>query len=447
MDIFQAKRAFLILLVSFTIQIEEGDGNMKWKNYPQNLKVRLITMFLNKTTSSAVMPFMALFFAEQKGAVWTGIFLVINVFISFISTLLGGYLSDRFRRKLVLIATSTCSSLMFAFMTLSLFPEQKWLTLFALSYCIFMVVSSLGRPAMQAIIIDSTTAENRKAVYSLDYWLNNLSMAIGAALGGLFYLHHQLALFLVLTIVSMCLPVIYVIWLQDTSIKQLKKKHNNIIMDLAVNYKLAFQDKPFVLAVVGGMCIYAAEFSLNSYIGVRLSEEFQSVFIGHFEIAGVRMLSILNIQNMLLVVLLTFLISRFTDRFDKRKMLLFGLLLYGVGYTVITSANVWYVLILFNLIATIGELIYSPIANAEKANMMPEDKRGSYSAFSSLSLSGADLIARSTILLGAFLAPSMMSVYIGIILMVGTLLLYGGLFFFQPAKNKHRYYQKNSSVH
>jgi MFS transporter, DHA1 family, multidrug resistance protein B len=411
---------------------------MDWKDYPQNLKVRLVTSFFNKAISSAVMPFMALFFAEHKGAVWAGLFLGINVFISFISTLLGGYLTDRYRRKTVLILTSTINSLMFGLMMISLLPDSKWIYLFAIGYMVFMSASSLGRPAMQAIIIDSTTAENRKAVYSVDYWITNLSMAIGAVLGGLFYLHHQLALFLILTIVSLSLPIVYVVWLQDTPVKQLEKKHQNIFIDLASNYKIAIQDKPFVMAVVGGMCIYAAEFSLNSYIGVRLAEEFRSVFIGSFEIAGVRMLSILNIQNMLLVVLLTFLVTKTTDKFDKKRALLFGLFLYGVGYTVITSANVWYVLIAFNLIATMGELIYSPIANAEKANMMPEDKRGSYSAFSGMSFSGADLIARSTILIGAFLIPSMMSVYIGIILMLGTLLLYAGLFIFRTGKQKAR---------
>jgi MFS transporter, DHA1 family, multidrug resistance protein B len=411
---------------------------MDWKDYPQNLKVRLVTSFFNKAISSAVMPFMALFFAEHKGAVWAGLFLGINVFISFISTLLGGYLTDRYRRKTVLILTSTINSLMFGLMMISLLPDSKWIYLFAIGYMVFMSASSLGRPAMQAIIIDSTTAENRKAVYSVDYWITNLSMAIGAVLGGLFYLHHQLALFLILTIVSLSLPIVYVVWLQDTPVKQLEKKHQNIFIDLASNYKIAIQDKPFVMAVVGGMCIYAAEFSLNSYIGVRLAEEFRSVFIGSFEIAGVRMLSILNIQNMLLVVLLTFLVTKTTDKFDKKRALLFGLFLYGVGYTVITSANVWYVLIAFNLIATMGELIYSPIANAEKANMMPEDKRGSYSAFSGMSFSGADLIARSTILIGAFLIPSMMSVYIGIILMLGTLLLYAGLFIFRTGKQKER---------
>lgn len=402
--------------------------NMAWKDYPQNIKVRLITSFFNRAIGSSVMPFMALFFAQYKGAVWAGIFLAITVIISFFINFIGGYISDRFPRKKIIILSSASSALMFGLMTVSLLPEQKWIVLFAISYVVFTITSSLGRPAVHAIIIDSTTPENRKSVYALDYWLVNLAMAIGATLGGLLYVNHQLELFITLTIVSISLPLAYGIWLQDTRVKLLEKKHENIFIDLFHNYKVAFQDKPFVMVVAGSMFILAAELSLNSYIGVRLAEEFKSVFIGNFEVAGVRMLSFLNIENMLMVVALTFFVTKMTDKFSPRKMLLLGLLLYSAGYTIVTSANVWYVLILFNAIATIGELIYSPIANAEKANMMPEDKRGSYSAFANLGFNGADLIARGAIVLGAFLVPTMMSVYLGLILMAGTFLLYSGIF-------------------
>lgn len=419
----------------------KGVGKMAWKDYPQNIKVRLITSFFNRAIGSSVMPFMALFFAQHKGAVWAGIFLAITVIISFFINFIGGYISDRFPRKKIIILSSASSALMFGLMTISLLPDQKWIVLFAISYVIFTITSSLGRPAVHAIIIDSTTPENRKGVYALDYWLVNLAMAIGAALGGLLYVNHQLELFITLTIVSISLPIAYGIWLQDTRVKLLEKKHENIFMDLFQNYKVAFQDKPFVMVVAGSMFIFAAEFSLNSYIGVRLAEEFKSVFIGNFEVAGVRMLSFLNIENMLMVVALTFFVTKMTDKFSPRKMLLLGLLLYSAGYTIVTSANLWYVLVLFNAIATIGELIYSPIANAEKANMMPEDKRGSYSAFSNLGFNGADLIARGAIVLGAFLVPTMMSVYLGIILMAGTFLLYSGLF----VVNKIRV-QKNMST-
>ncbi|WP_277586634.1 MDR family MFS transporter [Psychrobacillus antarcticus] len=402
---------------------------MKWKNYPRNIKVRLITSFFNRAVSSAVMPFMALFFAQETNKVWAGVFLICTVFISFFVNLVGGYISDRFPRKRVLVLTSFISALTFLVMTISLFPEKNIIWLFALAYVAYIVASSLGRPAMHAIIIDSTTPENRKEVYALDYWLVNLSMAIGAALGGLLYINHQIELFAMLTFTSISLPIAYKIWLIDEHTNQLVKKHANVFLDLVHNYKVAFQDRPFVKVVIGSMFIFAAEFTLNSYIGVRLAETFKSVVIGDLQIAGVHMLSILNIENMLLVVLFTFLINRFTDRFSKKKVLLSGLIIYSVGYITITSANTWYILILFNFIATLGELIYSPVRNAEQANMIPADKRGSYSAFSNFSFSGADLIARSTIIIGAFLIPTLMSVYIGILLMTGIFLLYTGLFF------------------
>ncbi|MGK7378019.1 MDR family MFS transporter [Planococcus sp. 1R117A] len=401
---------------------------MSWKDYPQNIKVRLITSFFNRAVGSAVMPFMALFFALEMSKVWAGLFLVGTVIISFFINLIGGYISDRFPRKGVVVWTSLMSALAFLTMTISLVPSENLIWLFAASYIGFIISSSLGRPAMHAIIIDSTTPENRKAVYTIEYWLTNLSMAIGAALGGLLYVNHQIELFVLLTVTSICLPLAYHLWLIDEQKSVLKKQHENVLVDVFQNYKVAFQDLPFVKVVVGSMFIFAAEFSLNSYIGVRLAETFETVSVGNFDIAGVRMLSILNIQNMLFVVCFTFLISKITDRFKNRKVLLVGLIVYSIGYITVTSADSWYILILFNVIATLGELIYSPVRNAELANMIPADKRGSYSAFSNLSFSGADLIARSTIVIGAYLVPTMMSVYIGVILMIGTFLVYTGLF-------------------
>lgn len=409
---------------------------MRWNEYPQNIKVRLLTSFFNRAVFSAVMPFMALFFAEEMGKVWAGTFLMLTVVVGFFINLIGGYISDRFKRKKVVVVTSTLSALMFLSMALSLLPENRLIWLFASAYTIFIITSSLGRPAMHAIIIDSTTPENRKAVFTIEYWLTNLSMAIGAALGGLLYVNHQLELFVLLTITSSCLPIAYWIWLTDDKVQLLAKTHDNVLVDVLQNYKVAVQDAPFAKVVAGSMFIFAAEFTLNSYIGVRLAETFKTISIGGFDIGGVRMLSILNIQNMLLVVCLTFLVNKITDRFQGRHVLLFGLFLYSIGYVVMTSAGTWYVLIGFTLIATLGELIYSPVLNARQANMMPDDKRGSYSAFSGVSFSGADMIARSTIIIGAFLMPAMMSVYIGAILIAGTLLVYSGLFIRKPAGGK-----------
>lgn len=403
----------------------EGD-NMKWKEIPKPIKVRLITSFFNRAVSFSIMPFMALLFVKAFNEVIAGAFLIAMVFVSFITNLLGGYLADRFSRKRLLVTTSTLTALTFITMTISL--TLDWMLLFMVIYAVFSVTSNLGRPAMGAIIIDATTKENRQAVYALDYWLINLSIAIGTALGGWLYVSNQLLLFGILSFTSSVLPIAYYLFLDDTPRTWQRQKLRGVLTDIFTSYQLAWRDRPFVKVVFGSMCILAAEFSMGSYVAVRLADSFEPLSFAGWSINGVRMMSIINIENTLLVVTLTFIVQRLAKRLSPRRTLAAGLMLYTIGYVVVTSANSMTALMLFIFIATIGELLYSPVLNTQKANMMPADQRGAYSAFAGTSFAGADLLSRSTILVGTFLIPSMMSVYLGLILLTGFGLIYTSLF-------------------
>lgn len=403
----------------------EGD-NMKWKEIPKPIKVRLITSFFNRAVSFSIMPFMALLFVKAFNEVIAGAFLIAMVFVSFITNLLGGYLADRFSRKRLLVTTSALTALTFITMAISL--TLDWMLLFMVIYAVFSVTSNLGRPAMGAIIIDATTKENRQAVYALDYWLINLSIAIGTALGGWLYVSNQLLLFWILSFTSSVLPIAYYLFLDDTPRTWQRQKLRGVITDIFTSYQLAWRDCPFVKVVFGSMCILAAEFSMGSYVAVRLADSFEPLSFAGWSINGVRMMSIINIENTLLVVTLTFVVQQLAKRLSPRRTLAAGLMLYTIGYVVVTSANSMTALMLFIFIATIGELLYSPVLNTQKANMMPADQRGAYSAFAGTSFAGADLLSRSTILVGTFLIPSMMSVYLGLILLTGFGLVYTSLF-------------------
>lgn len=403
----------------------EGD-NMKWKEIPKPIKVRLITSFFNRAVSFSIMPFMALLFVKAFNEVIAGAFLIAMVFVSFITNLLGGYLADRFSRKRLLVTTSALTALTFITMAISL--TLDWMLLFMVIYAVFSVTSNLGRPAMGAIIIDATTKENRQAVYALDYWLINLSIAIGTALGGWLYVSNQLLLFWILSFTSSVLPIAYYLFLDDTPRTWQRQKLRGVITDIFTSYQLAWRDRPFVKVVFGSMCILAAEFSMGSYVAVRLADSFEPLSFTGWSINGVRMMSIINIENTLLVVTLTFIVQRLAKRLSPRRTLAAGLMLYTIGYVVVTSANSMTALMVFIFIATIGELLYSPVLNTQKANMMPADQRGAYSAFAGTSFAGADLLSRSTILVGTFLIPSMMSVYLGLILLTGFGLVYTSLF-------------------
>lgn len=411
----------------------EGD-NMKWKEIPKPIKVRLVTSFFNRTVSFAIMPFMALLFVDAFNKVIAGLFLISTVLLSFFIGLIGGYLADRFPRKRLLVLSTTATGLMFLAMTISLAVDQ--MIAFTIAYAIFTVTSNIGRPAMGAIIIDATTPDNRRAVYAIDYWLINLSIALGTALGGWLYVSNRLFLFSLLTCTSLLLPVAYHFLLDESKHVWRKQPFRSVLTDITNSYRIAWRDRPFVKVVLGSMCILAAEFSMGSYVAVRLADEFKTVEVGNLLVNGVRMVSLINIENTILVVCLTFFIQRLANRFSSQKTLVAGLALYLIGYMTVTSTNSMTVLLTFIFIATIGELLYSPTLNAEKANMMPEDKRGAYSAFAGTSHAGADLISRSTIILGAVLAPFMMSVYIGLIVFLGLVLAYSGLYLKEAVETK-----------
>lgn len=381
--------------------------------------------------SNSVMPFMALFFTQEKNKIYAGIILLISVGVSFISGIVGGYLADRFKRKHILYWTSTIAPTFLLIMTLCLIPENRPIYLFAVIYLLFIFSNNFGRPALEVIILDSSTPKNRKAIYTLEYWLTNLSISLGAILGGILYINHQILLFVILTIITYAISAAYFIWLEDEQVSVRKKTNDNMFIDLLQSYQTALMDKRYVQLVIGFMFVFTAERSLSSYISVRLKETFDTISIFNFEIEGVRMYSILNVENTLLVVCFTFLIANLTKSLSNKKILLIGLILYGIGYSLITSANNFFVLILLGVIATLGELLYSPVFNTEQANCIPEDQRGSYLAFSSLSFNGATLLSNASLILGAYLLPWQMSIWIACIIFLGIFIMYHGLYSYQ----------------
>ncbi|WP_146548677.1 MDR family MFS transporter [Rummeliibacillus suwonensis] len=395
---------------------------------PQNIKLRLFTSFFNRIASNSVMPFMALFFTQEKSKVYAGTILLIAVGVNFIAGIVGGYLADRFKRRKILYWTSTITPTLLLLLTLCLFPEKRPIYWFTLFYLLFIFSNNIGRPALEAIILDSTNTENRKTVYTIEYWFTNLSISLGAILGGLLYLNHQILLFIMLTVISYMIAIAYFIWLKDERVPVRKSSHHNMLIDLVQSYRTALNDRRFVQLVIGFMCVFTAELSLSNYISVRLKETFETISILNIQIEGVRMYSILNFENTLLVVCFTFLVSKWTSHLSNKRSLLIGLIIYCIGYSLLTSANHFSLLILFSAIATLGELMYSPVFQTEQANCIPENQRGSYLAFSSLSFSGASMLSSSALILSIYFSPWQMSLWIACIIIIGILFIYFGLY-------------------
>jgi MFS transporter, DHA1 family, multidrug resistance protein B len=382
------------------------------------------------------MPFMALFFSDHLGKVFAGTFLLTATIASFIFKLWGGYIADRTRRKKVLVASNICGSVLMVLMTICLLPSNNFIYAFAGLYLIWSIVSSMGGPAMNALILDSTDKENRKRVYVISYWLDNISISVGIALGGLMYKSHQVELFMLLSAALIITTLIYMIFLKDNQVNILERTHINPFRDVLSNYATAIRDKRYLKYVIGLMFFFSLEFMVSNYIGIRLKENFSAVSLFGLQIDGVRMMGAITIENSLVVVSLTFLISYLTERFSRSRAYLIGIMFYGIGYAALTVVNTWYGVLIFGLLAVIGELTCVPIHMTEQARLMPDDKRASYMAFGSLSFSGGDMLGRFSIVLGAYLIAPAMAVYAGCVAVLGAALVYTSFFRGESEKEK-----------
>lgn len=190
------------------------------------------------------------------------------------------------------------------------------------------------------------------------------------------------------------------------------------------SYEQVFKDRRFMVMTLGFSIMMMGELSASSYIAIRLKAEFNTISVAFFNIDGVKLYSLLMIVNTIVVITCTYFVTKIILKLSVKKSLILGLIFYVIGYASITYLNEFYSLILLMFIATIGEIIYSPILDEQRFKIIPENKRGTYSAFNALGFNLSELIARLGIILGVYLSSIGMGIYMFIFLSIGAFFIY-----------------------
>lgn len=86
---------------------------MKFFNLHPNVQLRLAVQFLTALATSAVLPFMAVYFAGRVGQTIVGFMLVTIVLSGIIGGFIGGFYSDKIGRKKLMMVADTVTVLMF----------------------------------------------------------------------------------------------------------------------------------------------------------------------------------------------------------------------------------------------------------------------------------------------------------------------------------------------
>lgn len=410
----------------------------------RNIKIRIITSFLTRTVSTMIFPFMAIYFSIKLGSAIAGALLLINVIASLVIGLYGGYVGDRLGRKKVMIIGQSIQAISIACMGIanSDYVDSPWLTF------VFMLVNSLGsglmNPATEAMLIDVSTPENRKVMYSINYWAINLSIAIGAIFGGLLFENYRLQLFIGLTVIAVITLYVMAVYMEEVYVARKVVEKKNVLKDMADSYKVVMKDRTFLIFCAASICTLSLEFQINNYLGVRLQQEFETVhfLFGNgftFDLTGIRMLSWISAENTILVVLCSALLIKMLKSFNDLKILYVGLFIYTIGFTILGTSNSLWILLIAGLFQTVGEMMYVPVRQSIMADMVPNEARGSYMAINGMVFQVAKMNGALGVMLGSFLASWGMSVLYFIVGMSSILL-------FMKAIGKEKYERAISHI-
>lgn len=351
---------------------------------PKQIQMREGLKFFSIMLGAAVFPYMAIYFFQYFGAFWTGMLLMITQVAGFFASLYGGHLADSWGRKKVSDLGNFGVLIGYILMTMANSPIQTMPILTYLGLLIAEVMSNFSQPAFDAMIIDLTDMTNRRFVYTMSYWLINISVMLGAGIAGVFYDHHFFQLLVGMSLIALVTFLIMYFKFGETKPKHLKFQHGAGILSTFKNYGQVLEDRTFLLYTLGMLLSSAVWKQLDNYIPVHFKEHFMKVpFFGQ-ELTGAKMLSLAILVNTVMIVLLMTTVNRWTEKMKLIPQYLLGAGLFSTGlfFTMVFN-SVWPILIMVFLY-TIGEMIMIPAGQVLRAEMMDEDKVGSYSGFLSM---------------------------------------------------------------
>ena len=392
---------------------------MKLRDWDINLKVRLGGEAIVNITFWMFFPFLAIYFSEEFGKTLAGTLLVVSQAFAVVANLLGGYFSDRFGRKTMMVTASAGQGIAYLIFALSASP---WLDSPVLGFICFSIVSifsSFYWPASQAMIADVVPEKDRSSVFAIFYTSINIAVVIGPLLGSIFYADHRFELLLMAGITNLVLGLLLYKLSHETAPQILQgissQSEGGALAILARQFKeygIILHDRVFLLFILGGIFASMTFLQLDLLYPVYTKEVVHNQTLFAFngwemKVSGEQAFGILIAENGLLVVLFTVIVSKWMESFKERSVFVASSLCYGAAMLVAASTHWVWGLILSMAVFTFAELMTVGIQNNFISKIAPEHMRGQYFAAAGLRYTIGRMLAPMAITMTEWFGNSM----------------------------------------
>jgi MFS family permease len=332
--------------------------------YDRRIWVLFWSRLIDGAGFSIVSPFLAIYMNQELGASMTlvGLVLLLAGLAGAAGSFVGGVIADARGRRMVMIVSMFARSLSFVALALIIgLAPNVWLISAVLALNFFL--GGAFDPANNAMVADVVEPARQLEAYGLLRVAWNLGFAMGPAIGGIIVAVSYETAFLASAGVSLVAAVIVLLFLKESYVPKPGLKKERMKLDLS-GISLPFL--AFCVFCVP-MFIMAGQFSTTFPVFANENLGIDSFVIG-----------IVYAINGLMVALIQLPLARWLSRYNMFASMLFGTLVYAVGF--LSLALIWegWGLALSMVVITLGEMIVTPVATSLTAAYSHADDRGRY---------------------------------------------------------------------
>ncbi|MFB2863984.1 MFS transporter [Aeromonas sp. MdU4] len=339
----------------------------------------ILGTFMVRTSYYMVWPFLSILLYREYAlsASLIGLLLGSSMALSTLVSFYGGWLSDRFGRRNILLAG--CLVAMLCFGLLGFSHTVLWLGVGVMGSGLSSGLIDAPGKALMADSLDSAKA--RELALHLRYFLLNLGAALGPLLGVTLGINAQQETFLFLVVSYLLLGVAFGWGFRQAGHSGKPGAAGPGLRDAI---KVLLADRAFLLLVMANLLM------------VLIYSQFHSPLVQYLTRAGMpqvaELIALLVATNALTVVLLQFPLLRLLSRWPVRVRLHIGMALFLAAQLLFAAGDPhvrshWFAAV---VLLSIGETILFPLLNVLIDQMAPSHLKGSYFGASALAgLGGA----------------------------------------------------------
>ncbi|WP_127510430.1 MDR family MFS transporter [Paenibacillus humicus] len=315
----------------------------------------LVGQMISRIATSMSMPFLALYLARNTdmSAALAGTF----------GGFVGGALSDRYSRRLIMFISLFAWSAVFAG-----FAFTKQPVLLLLLSMLNGLCRSWFEPVAQVLMGDLTEPERRFNVFSMRYLMGNVGVSVGPLLGVYLGVGSGPLPFLVTGLIYLLYGLVLFAMMNAFGIKDIEgaKKERATIGSA---WHAVRRDRVLQLYIAGAVLVGIG----YSQHAVTLSQHLQ----GNFE-QGAQIFGWLLTSNAMTVILLQLPLSKLAEKFSTIASIHAGNALFAVGLVGFGLSPNVPLLFVSMILFTIGEILNYPAASMLVDRLAPEHLRGAY---------------------------------------------------------------------